>query len=78
MTLTLAAIAGLVVIAERVYTNAILHSGATLHLRDAWHSEGRPSRGIWQDDRRDSGGAATSDRDRRTTARSATGRFGRK
>ena len=78
VTLTLAAIAGLVVIAGRVYTNAILHSGATLHLRDAWHSEGRPSRGIWQDDRRDSGGAATSDRDRRTTARSATGRFGRK
>ncbi|MET9315421.1 ABC transporter permease [Kribbella sp. NPDC003505] len=87
VTLTLAAIAGLVAIAGRVYTNAILHSGATLHLRDAWHGEIRPSRGSGQDDRRDSSGAAASDRDRRTTARSATsrgsgrfstGRFGRK
>jgi ABC-2 type transport system permease protein len=36
--LTLVAIAGLVVFAGRVYTNAILHRGATLRLRDALHS----------------------------------------
>ena len=34
--LTLAAIAGLVVLAGRVYTRAILHSGPALSLRDAW------------------------------------------
>lgn len=34
--LTLAAIAGLVVLGGRVYTRAILHTGATLTLRDAW------------------------------------------
>jgi ABC-2 type transport system permease protein len=37
VVLTLAAIAGLVVFGGRVYTNAILHSGPTLPLRDAWH-----------------------------------------
>jgi hypothetical protein len=35
--LTLAAIAALVVLGGRVYTRAILHTGATLSLRDAWH-----------------------------------------
>jgi ABC-2 type transport system permease protein len=35
-TLTLATIAGLVAFAGRVYTGAILHTGATLKLRDAW------------------------------------------
>jgi ABC-2 type transport system permease protein len=39
VALTLAAISGLVSFAGRVYTNAILHSGATLRLRDAWHSD---------------------------------------
>ena len=39
VALTLAAIAGLVVFAGRVYTNAILHTGPTLRLRDAWHSD---------------------------------------
>ena len=38
VALTLAAIAGLVVFAGRVYTNAILHTGPTLRLRDAWRS----------------------------------------
>jgi ABC-2 type transport system permease protein len=35
--LTVGAIAGLVQFAGRVYTGAILHSGPTLKLRDAWH-----------------------------------------
>lgn len=34
--LTLAAIAGLVVLGGRVYTAAVLHSGPTLKLRDVW------------------------------------------
>jgi ABC-2 type transport system permease protein len=34
--LALAALAGLVVLAGRVYTNAILHTGPKLRLRDAW------------------------------------------
>jgi ABC-2 type transport system permease protein len=34
--LTLAVIAGLVVLAGRVYTRAILHSGPALSLRDVW------------------------------------------
>jgi ABC-2 type transport system permease protein len=34
--LTLVAIAGLVAFAGRVYSGAILHTGATLKLRDAW------------------------------------------
>jgi hypothetical protein len=33
------AIAGLVVFSGRVYTNAILHTGPTLRLRDAWRSQ---------------------------------------
>ena len=37
--LTLAAIAGLVVLAGRVYTRAILHSGPALSLRDIWQSK---------------------------------------
>ena len=41
--LTLAAIAGLVVFAGRVYTNAILHTGPTLTLRDAWRGTTTPS-----------------------------------
>ena len=35
--LTLGAIAGLVSFAGRVYGNAVLRTGAVLHLRDAWH-----------------------------------------
>jgi ABC-2 type transport system permease protein len=37
--LTLAAIAGLVVLGGRIYTAAVLHSGPTLKLRDIWHTE---------------------------------------
>jgi ABC-2 type transport system permease protein len=45
--LTLAAIAGLINFAGRVYRNAVLHTGAVLRLRDAWQSKqadehGRP------------------------------------
>lgn len=36
VTLALAAIAGLVTFAGRVYTGAILHTGTTIKLRDAW------------------------------------------
>ena len=36
VTLTVAAIAGLIAFAGRVYTGAILHTGPTLGLRDAW------------------------------------------
>ena len=36
-----AAIAALVVLAGRVYTNAILHTGPSLRLRDAWHTAAR-------------------------------------
>ena len=35
--LTLAAIAGLVSFAGRVYANAVLRTGAVLRVRDAWH-----------------------------------------
>jgi ABC-2 type transport system permease protein len=38
---TLAAVAGLVVLAGRVYTGAILHRGTTLTLRDAWRGTHR-------------------------------------
>lgn len=37
--LTLATIAGLVVLGGRIYTAAVLHSGPTLKLRDIWHNE---------------------------------------
>jgi hypothetical protein len=36
VVLTLSAIVGLVVLGGRVYTRAILHTGATLRLADAW------------------------------------------
>ena len=42
--ITLAAIAGLVVFAGRVYTGAILHTGPTLKLRDAWRGTTAPHR----------------------------------
>jgi ABC-2 type transport system permease protein len=41
--LTLAAIAGLVVLAGRVYTRAILHSGSALSLRDVWRDSAAES-----------------------------------
>jgi ABC-2 type transport system permease protein len=41
--LTLATIAGLVVLGGRVYTRAILHTGATLSLGEAWRGAPRPS-----------------------------------
>lgn len=40
--LTVAAIAGLVLLAGRVYTSAILHSGPALSLRDAWRGASQP------------------------------------
>src|SRR5215472_8893219 len=38
VVLTLAAITGLVQLAGRLYTGAILHTGPALGLKDAWHS----------------------------------------
>jgi hypothetical protein len=38
VALTLATIIGLVLLAGRLYTNAILHSGPRLSLKDAWRS----------------------------------------
>jgi ABC-2 type transport system permease protein len=46
VVLTLATIVGLVSFAGRVYRNAVLHTGAALRLRDAWH-------GTRADERRD-------------------------
>jgi ABC-2 type transport system permease protein len=40
--LAVAAIAGLAVLAGRVYTGAILHTGPTLKLREAWSAATRP------------------------------------
>ena len=42
VALTIAALAGLVMLAGRVYTGAILHTGPTLTLSDAWHATTRP------------------------------------
>src|SRR5690242_4867796 len=44
--LTLAAIAGLVVLAGRVYTRAILHSGPALSLRDVWRDKAASGPGV--------------------------------
>jgi ABC-2 type transport system permease protein len=44
VALTVVAIAGLVVLGGRVYTHAILHTGTTLKLRDAWR--GTPDIGV--------------------------------
>jgi ABC-2 type transport system permease protein len=41
-TLTLAAIGGFAVLAGRVYTGAILDTGPTLELRDAWRRTSAP------------------------------------
>jgi ABC-2 type transport system permease protein len=41
--LTLAATAGLVVLAGHIYTNAILHSGPRLSLHDAWRRRATPA-----------------------------------
>jgi ABC-2 type transport system permease protein len=43
VVLTVAAIAGLAVLAGRVYTGAILHTGPTLKLREAWSATTRPA-----------------------------------
>jgi ABC-2 type transport system permease protein len=45
VSLTLAAIAGLVVFAGRVYAGAILHGGPTLKLRAAWRGTVPPDSG---------------------------------
>ena len=44
VALTVAAIAGLLVLAGRIYTGAILHTGPTLKLGDAWSATARPGR----------------------------------
>ena len=44
--LTLAVIAGLVVLAGRVYTRAILHSGPALSLRAVWRDRTAPGLGV--------------------------------
>jgi ABC-2 type transport system permease protein len=44
VVVTLATIAGLVVLGGRVYTRAILHTGATLSLGDAWRGATPPRR----------------------------------
>jgi ABC-2 type transport system permease protein len=41
--LTIVTIAGLVVLGGRVYSGAILHTGATLKLRDAWQRKAMPA-----------------------------------
>ena len=41
--LTVAAIAGLIMLGGRVYTRAILHTGPTLTLGEAWRGTPRPS-----------------------------------
>jgi ABC-2 type transport system permease protein len=43
VVLTLATIVGLVMLAGRLYTNAILHSGPRLSLKDAWRSTTAPA-----------------------------------
>ena len=42
--LAVAAIAGLVVLGGRIYTRAILHTGATLSVREAWRGVALPPR----------------------------------
>ena len=44
--LTIAATAGLVLLAGRVYTSAILHTGPALSLRDAWRTTITPAPGV--------------------------------
>lgn len=44
VALTLATIAGLVALGGRVYTRAILHTGASLTLRDVWRDTTAPGR----------------------------------
>jgi hypothetical protein len=46
VVLTLAATAGLVVLAGRVYTRAILHSGPALSLRDVWRDKAVSGPGV--------------------------------
>jgi ABC-2 type transport system permease protein len=78
--LTLAAIAGLVQLGGRVYTRAILHSGPTLKLRDAWRGTSTPGpsvaetstrhTGTWlRKARATAGGKPTMTRTGETTAR---------
>jgi ABC-2 type transport system permease protein len=48
VALTLAAIAGLVILGGRVYSGAILHTGATLKLADAWQRKATGAPAITQ------------------------------
>jgi ABC-2 type transport system permease protein len=50
--LTVAAIVGLVAFAARVYTGAILHTGATVKLRDAWRRTTTSGHRLPESDRR--------------------------
>jgi hypothetical protein len=43
VVLTVATVAGLVYVGGRLYVRAILHSGSTLSLRDAWSSSRSPA-----------------------------------
>jgi hypothetical protein len=64
--LTLAATAALVLLAGRLYTNAILHTGPRLNLTDAWQTTASPSPGATE-----AGAHATKTSPR--IARAATG-----
>jgi ABC-2 type transport system permease protein len=44
VVLTVAAIIGLVQLGGRVYAGAILHTGPTLRVRDAWRGSASPDR----------------------------------
>ncbi|MCZ7528073.1 MAG: ABC transporter permease [Acidimicrobiia bacterium] len=52
VVLTLVAIAGLVILGGRVYSGAILHTGATLKLRDAWQGKTATAHPITETDAR--------------------------
>ena len=69
VAITLAAIAGLVQLGGRVYTGAILHTGPTLKLRDAWRrtttpapSAPGPDTGLTRTSRRQAGPTAIGER----------------
>ena len=65
--LTLAATAGLVQLAGRVYTRAILHSGPALSLRDIWRDKAAPGPGTSGAGTRQAAPPADIATERRTT-----------
>ena len=60
VALAVAAIAGLVVLAGRVYAGAILHTGPTLKLSDAWNAATRPGPSAAQPPARHTGPTAAT------------------